>query len=77
MYIGSEYVDTGDFSSYEQVWYYEGPYGVEGVGGNDWLAETFTTIKCGRYFAISKGEDTTHNDNVLEVTEIEVISTFE
>ena len=77
MYIGTDYVDTGDFTSYEQVWYYDGPYGVEGVGANDWLEETFSTIKCGRYFAISKGSDSTYADNVLEVTEIEVQSTVE
>ena len=78
MYIGTDYVDTGDFSSYEQVWYYEGPYGDEEVGGDYWLEEAFTTIKCGRYFAISKGEDPTYNNhNVLEVTEIEVQSTVE
>ena len=77
MYIGTDYVDTGDFSSYEQVWYYEGPYGEVGIGASHWLEETFSTIKCGRYFAISKGEDTTYPDNALEITEIEVLSTVE
>ena len=77
MYIGTEYVDTGDFSTYEEVWYYEGPYGVEGQGADHWLEETFSTVKCGRFFAISKGKATTHPDNVLEITEIEVQSTVE
>ena len=77
MYIGTDYVDTGDFTSYEQVWYYEGLYGEEGIGASHWLEETFSTIKCGRFFAISKGVDTVYQDNAFEITEIEVLSIIE
>ena len=77
MYIGSDYVDTGDFSTYQFVWYYEGPYGTPLLGASFWLEETFTSVKCGRYFAIAKDQETTYDDNALEVTEIEVMSVIE
>ena len=70
MYLGNELVTNGDFSSYDLVATYPGPYGSSNAGGNYWLYFDLTIPRCGRYFAVKKTDAHDSNHIFLEITEI-------
>ena len=69
MLIGHFPAASGDFSSYEELAYYSGPY-----SGSGWLTFPISSPKCGRYFAMVKDAGLT--DKVLEITEIRLYTKF-
>ena len=67
-YVGNTLVSDGDFSGYETLTYYAGPYGTPTTAGVGFVELPISQPKCGRYFAMQRDDGLA--DPILEITEV-------